>query len=431
MRTHFKALGILALVVAMTIGVAVPALASNTLPTTEGKGQLEAVDLVMWTKESDDFITSIGLAEAFQMWADEFAPGSTLTVETKDVEAVRTELQTVALAGEGVPDMLWTVADQAGPFTEAGIIQPLDGLFEMGDYLNTVALDGQTWGIPFSAGNHLMLIYNKSMVPTPPATVDELIAISEALKEEMADVEGFVPFLYSHEESFWVFPWMQAINPEGVPFVGFAADGVTPDLNNDSLIKTYELLYSFKNEYAITASECNYDCLDGFFKEGKAAMTINGDWSLGGDTGMIASLGEDLGLAPFPMFEDGQPAPLLGGTYAMIPTATSGANLDATVAFLEWYTTDIEQITKYTIDQGRLPGYLPAFDDPAVMADPIIAESAAALATGVPQPIVTEMRCLFDAVKQEYQAVMNGSEDATTAAANAQDFAEQCIADFE
>lgn len=431
MRKHIKVLGILALVIATTVGVTVPALASNRAPATEGRSQLPAVDLVMWTKESPEFVEAIELQAAFDMWAEENAPGSTLTVETKDVEELRTELQTVALAGEGVPDMLWTVADHAGPFTEAGIIQPLDGLFEMEDYLNTVNLDGQTWGIPLSAGNHLMLIYNKSMVPTPPATVDELIEVSQALQEEMADVEGFTPFLFSHEESFWVFPWMQAINPDGVPFVGFAADGVTPDLNNESLIKTFELLSSFKFEYGITASECNYDCLDGFFKEGKAAMTINGDWSLGGDTGMIAALGDDLGLAPFPLFEGGQPAPLIAGTYAMIPTATTGDKLDATVAFLKWYTTDNEQIIKYTVEQGRLPGYLPAFDDPAVLEDPIIAQSSAALATGVPQPVVTEMRCLFDAVKQEYQAVMNQTEDPETAAANAQEFAEQCIADFE
>lgn len=432
MRKNFKVLGVLALVVVTTLGFTVPAIASNSSPdSTSGKAQLAAADLVMWSKESREFMDAIGFEQAFADWAAENAPGSTLTVETKDVEELRTELQTVALAGEGVPHFLWTVADHAGPFTEAGIIQPLDDLFEMGDYLNTVNLDGKIWGIPFSAGNHLMLIYNTDYIAEPPATVDDLITVSKALKEEYADVEGFVPFLFSHEESFWVFPWMQAINPDEVPFVGFAADGVTPDLNNESLIKTYQLLSDFKFVDEITASECNYDCLDGFFKEGKAAMTINGDWSLGGETGMIAALGDKLGLAPFPMFEGGQPAPLLAGTYAMIPTATTGDELEVVKAFLTWYTTDIDQIAKYTVEQGRLPGYLPAFDTPAVTEDPIVSMSAAALSTGVPQPVNVEMRCLFDAVKQEYQAVMNASETPEEAAANAQTFAEQCIADFE
>jgi len=329
-----------------------------------------------------------------------------------------------------VPDFIWTVADQAGPYVEAGIIQPVDELFDLSVYLNTVVLDGQTWGVPFSAGNHLMLIYNKEYVETPPATVEELIEVSQTLAEENADVEGFSPFVFSQEESFWVLPWMQAINPNGVPFVGFAEDGVTPDLNNDSLIKTYELLASFK-ELGITPEGCNYDCLDGFFKEGKAAFTINGDWSLGGDTGMIAALGDNLGLAPFPMFEGGQPAPLLAGTYAMIPTATAGDKLDVSVAFLTWYTTDVETVLAATLPQGRLPGLLVAFEAPELAEDPLLAMSSAALATGVPQPVNVEMRCIFDAVKQEYQAVMSGSKDAATAAADAQTFAETCIADLE
>lgn len=419
-----KVFSIVAFVVVIAIGVVVPAAAAP-------KTQLAAVDLVMWSKENPEVMEAIGLQAAFDAWAAENAPGSTLTIDaSKDVEGIRTEMQTAALAGEGVPHFLWTVADHAGPFTESGIIQPLDGLFDMEDYLNTVVLDGQTWGIPFSAGNHLMLIYNKSMVPTPPATVEELVAMSEQLKTDYADVEGFVPFLFRQDESFWVFPWMQAINPNGVPFVGFAEDGVTPDLNNDSLILSYQLLYGFK-EQGITASECDYPCVDGLIKEGSAAMTINGDWSLGGDTGMIAALGDDLGLAPFPMFEGGQPAPLIAGTYAMIPTATTGAELDVVVAFLKWYTTDLEQIKMYTIDQGRLPGYLPAFEAEGFIEDPVIAMSAEALSTGVPQPVNVEMRCLFDGVTQEYQAVMNGSTTPEDAAANAQDFAEQCIADLQ
>jgi maltose-binding protein MalE len=431
MRKNVKFLAVIALAIISIVGFVMPAVASNTTTARSTNHQLAAVDLLMWTKESLEFDTAIDIQGAFDTWAAENAPGSTLTIVEKDVEAVRTEFQTVALAGEGVPDFIWSVADQAGPYVEAGIIQPLDGLFEMGDYLNTVNLNGQTWGIPFSAGNHLMLIYNKDFIQTPPATVDDLIAVSEQLAKDNADVEGFVPFLFSQLESFWVFPWMQAINPNNVPFVGFAEDGVTPDLNNDSLIKSYELLYSFK-DMGITSSECDYNCLDGFFKEGKAAMTINGDWSLGGDAGYIATFGADkIGLAPFPQFEGGQPRPLIAGTYAMIPTATSGDKLDATVAFLKWYTTDIDQIKKFTLEQGRLPGYLPAFDDPAFSEDPLTAQSAAALSTGVAQPVNVEMRCLFDGVKQEYQAVMNGSEDAATAAKNAQDFAETCIQDLK
>ena len=430
MNKYFKFLSITLLVVMMVAGAVAPSMASNSAPqNADGEHlQLPAVDLVVWSKEDETL--NDAMVAAFDTWAADNAPGSTLTAEKKDVEALRQELQSAALAGEGLPDFMWTVADHAGPFTETGLIQPLDELFDLDVYLNTVALNGQTWGIPFSAGNHLMFIYNKQYVETPPATVEELIEMSAVLAIENADVEGFTPFLFSHGESFWVFPWMQAINPDGVPFVGFAEDGVTPDLNNDSLISTYTLLATLK-ELGVTSSECDYNCLDGLFKEGKAAFTINGDWSLGGDTGMIATFGDDLGLAPWPMFEGGQPAPLVGGSYAMIPAATEGDKLDVVVAFLNWYTTDVPTVLSYTVAQGRLPGLLAAFEDPSLAEDRLVGESAAALATGVPQPVNVEMRCLFDAVTQEYQAVMNGSSTPEEGAANAQAFAETCIADFE
>ena len=255
--------------------------------------------------------------------------------------------------------------------------------------------------------------------------------MSAQLAADNADVEGFTPFLFNQLESFWVLPWMQAINPDGVPFVGFAADGVTPDLNNDSFIKTLGLLASFK-ELGVTSAECDYNCLDGLFKEGKAAMTINGDWSLGGETGMIATLGADnVRLAPWPMFEGGQPAPLVGGAYAMIPAATEGDKLDAVVSFLTWYTTDVPTVLEYTLAQSRLPGLLAAFEDPAIAEDRLVGESAAALATGVPQPVNVEMRCIFDAITQEYRAVMSGSETPEEAGVNAQAFAETCIADMQ
>ncbi|NLX10601.1 MAG: hypothetical protein GXY36_13170, partial [Chloroflexi bacterium] len=121
MRKDLKTLSVMALLIVMVLSVAVPVLAADEAPAARSdRAQLPAVDLIMWTKESPEFMAAIDMQGAFDTWAAENAPGSTLTIETKDVEQVRTELQTVALAGEGVPHFLWTVADHVGPFTEVG-----------------------------------------------------------------------------------------------------------------------------------------------------------------------------------------------------------------------------------------------------------------------------------------------------------------------
>jgi len=413
-----KALGVLALLVVTLVALVVPAMAA---PVKSNSHQLAAVDLLLWTKESQDYFTAIDFQGAFDTWAAENAPGSTLTIEFKDVEQLRTELQTVAVAGEGVPDFLWTVSDHAGVYTEAGLIQPLDEMFDVENYASTVVLDGQTWGIPFTVGNHLMLMYNKTFVETPPTTIEELYTLAEQIKADNPDV---APLVMNETEPFGLAPWMQAINPDGVPFVGFEADGVTPDVNNESVIASYQLLLDLK-EAGVIPDGCDYNCAFGNFKDGIAAMTIMGDWALGEITTALGE--ENLGLAPFPQFEGGQPAPLTSGTYAMIPTLTSGDKLEAVKSFLTWYTTDPEVVLNYSVSQGRLPGYLPIYEDPALAENRLVLESATVFATGVPMPTVAEMRCVWDGLKPPLQAIFSGEQTPEEAAAAAQDYADTCI----
>ena len=59
---NMKILGIAALLVAITIGVVVPA-------TAAPKAQLAAVDLVLWSKESPELMEAIGFEAAFAAWA--------------------------------------------------------------------------------------------------------------------------------------------------------------------------------------------------------------------------------------------------------------------------------------------------------------------------------------------------------------------------
>jgi len=61
------------------------------------------------------------------------------------------DFQISNLAGAS-PDLLWTVNDHAGPFTAAGLIQPVDELFDLSQYVESavaaVKLEGKTWGVP-------------------------------------------------------------------------------------------------------------------------------------------------------------------------------------------------------------------------------------------------------------------------------------------
>lgn len=378
--------------------------------------------IVLWTKEGE---TDGGL-QYVQSLADAFTkanPGVTFEVVNKEVETLREDFQTSSLAGNP-PDLLWTVADHVGPFTAADLIQPTDKLFDLSQYVDSavkaVQWNGQTWGVPISNGNHLMLLYNKSLVPTPPKNTDELISMGKALTK--GTVYGLA---YNQTEPFWLVPWLGGFGGSV-----FAADGVTPTLDTPEMVAALQFLYDLKYTDKITPAESDYNGMDALFKEGKAAMIINGDWSLSGyKAAAPAGLGDNLGVAPIPMVSStGKwPAPYTAGTFFMIPKSLEGDKLNAVVEFVKFATNNDNQVGQVKT-LSRLPALKSALQDPIITSDPILKASAEAMTYGTPQPTVLEMRCAWDSMKPEMQAVLAKSKTPADAAKAMQASVVPCIA---
>ena len=110
--------------------------------TKEVEKVAEPVHIILWTKEGE----ADGGLQYVQSLADAYNaihPNVTFEVVNKDVEALREDFQTAALAGTS-PDLLWTVNDHAGPFTAAELIQPVDDLFDLSLYVDS-ALRPPNW----------------------------------------------------------------------------------------------------------------------------------------------------------------------------------------------------------------------------------------------------------------------------------------------
>lgn len=420
-----KLLGVLiALVMALPLAAVAAGPKAQALPK---------VDLIMWHQEGDDVMKTLGVQKIFDDWAAKNAPGSTLQLVAKDTEVLRTDFQAAALAGSGAPDLLWTVADQAGPFTAAGLIQPVDSLVDLKQFLPSISaipvVDGKTYGIPLQAGNHLMLYYNKKLVDKAPASFEDLVKISKDLISKNSSTVNFTPFAWNQGESFWLFPIAHAYGA-----TEFDKDGKTPVLDTDGWMQAYQLYHDLKFKDQVTPKECDYNCMDGGFSNGTAAMILNGDWALGGDKGYIKVLGDNLGIAPWPKVTlpadsklGGIPSPFIAGKFIMVPTSTTGDHLKVAQAFANFLTTDTATVLSYTVPNGRLPALLTALKDDKVQKDPILAQTAAVLQTGVGQPVQPEMRCVFDAVTAEIKGVMADTEKTADAPKNAQKSATDCI----
>lgn len=376
----------------------------------------EDVTIQLWTQEGE----ADGGFQFVKKLADGFMAQNAnvkIDVVTKDTEVLREDYQTSSLAGNA-PDLLWTVSDQAGPFTKAGLLQPVDDLFDLSQYVDSavagVKLDGKTWGVPVANGNHLMLMYNTSLIAEAPKTTDELIAKGKELSKD-----GQYGLVWNQIEPFWMVPWLGGFGGKV-----FAEDGKTPTLNTPEMVNTLKFFLQLKSE-GILPKESDYAGADTLFKEGKAAMLINGDWSLGD---YKKALGDKFATAAMPMVSSTQkyPAPYTSGKFFMISAGVADAKLEAVMAFVD-YATNLENQVDMIKTLSRLPARKEALENEIVKSDPILNGSAAQMVNGTPMPIVLEMRCNWDAMKPELNAVMAGQKTPEDAAVAMQQAADACV----
>jgi arabinogalactan oligomer/maltooligosaccharide transport system substrate-binding protein len=122
-KNMFAILGLLVLAT-LVITQCAPAAAP-----TEKAMEAEPTEILLWTKEGE----ADGGLQFVQSLADAYTavnPNVTFEVVNKDVETLREDFLTAGLAG-ALPDLLWTVNDHAGPFTDAELIMAVDDLFDL------------------------------------------------------------------------------------------------------------------------------------------------------------------------------------------------------------------------------------------------------------------------------------------------------------
>jgi len=383
----------------------------------------ETVTITLWTTESE---TNGGL-QFIQSLTDNYTtlnPNVIFDVISKNVETLREDFLTPGPAGS-MPDLLWTVNAHVHPFVDAELLMPIDNRFDLEKYVEPastgVQLGGQTWGLPITSGGHLMLIYNKDLIEKPPRTTDELIEMGTALTT--GDQYGLV---YNQTDPQWLVPWLGG-------FTGsvFAEDGTTPTLNTEEMVSALQFLYDIKTATPIIPEDSDYEGAHILFTRGRAAMIINGDWSL---SSYERAFGDKLGVARIPQVSaTGEwPHPYTSGTYLMFPvnTAADQALSDAAMDFAE-FVTNAENQGLLVTELNRLPTLKEALEAPPIEDDPVLKGSADQMIVGRPEPTGSELRCIWDAMRPAMQAVLAGNKPPEEAAADMQEAAEICIEGLE
>jgi len=380
----------------------------------------------IWTVEGE----SDGAFQFVESIAKEYgnANGLEIIVQNYSVEDLRESFQTASLAGGGA-QLLWTVNDHIGPFVKGNLIMSMDELpgIDIKEFVDS-AMEAATlpgtnkyYAIPVSYGNHLMLMYHKDMVPTPPKTTDELITVAKKLTG--GDRFGLV---FNQTEPFWLVPWLGGFGGKV-----FADDGVTPTLNTPEMVATLQFLRDLKFVHRILPTESDYAGADTLFKEKKAAMIINGDWIM---MDYAQQFGDNLGIARIPQVSATGlwPRPYTSGKYLMVSAAMRNdpEKLQKIIGLMKHFTS-VESQIKLVSNLIRLPGLKKVMEQPKLIDNPLydrlLRESFYQLEVGTPMPTVVEMRANWDAMRPKMAEVMNDSSSPAAAAQAMQQLAEQTI----
>ncbi len=391
-------------------------------PATE-EPAAEPVDIALW--EQMDPVAQ----DVFDQVAADFMaeyPHITVTRTHYETEELRTNFQTASLAGQG-PDLIYGPSDNVGLFNVSGLIQPVTNVLE--DSFLT-GLDenarkdgftgGEYWTVPDINGNQIAMLYNKALIDKAPETWEELVTLAKAAQviDENNPDNSTYGFLFNEKEPYW--------------FVGFYngyggsvmdADN-NPTLDNEAMVKALQFVKDVRAKEGLGIEGMDYDIPDSLFKQGKAAIILNGAWSWTS----YQDAGIDLGIAPGPVLPGGSNMTFYSATKGyMISTDMDPAKADAIRTFFDFFMS-AENNAKFALANSQAPSVLAAWDLPEIKNDELQKASIATIQHTTPMPIVAEMRAVWDAMRPELEAVLYQDKAPADAAKDMQQRAVEGVA---
>lgn len=319
---------------------------------------------------------------------------------------IRSQFAVAGPAGEG-PDIIIGAHDWLGELIVNGLLEPVHLGREVNDFV-PVTVEAFSWGdtlyaVPM-AFESIGLIYNKELVPEPPATWDELLAIAHRLTDRENGVYGF---LLQMPDPYHTFPLFSATggyvfgkNPDGT------LNPLDVGLNNAGSVRGLELFDQLLEEGLVPVGT-DYNTATSLFYQGKVGMIITGPWALGD----ARRAGIDFGFARIPRIDGGQPQPFVGAQGFMV-SAFSRNKILAEV-FLREFVVDVDTSLAIFEADPRPPAYIPALE--VVSEDPIVRGVGESASVGVPMPSIPEMGSVWTAWSDAIELVMNQELDPQTA----------------
>ena len=377
----------------MRLELRAAALAAALLLTAVAHAQAP-LRLLLWVNGDKGY-------NGLQKVGDEFKRQSGVEVVVQHPEGATDKFQAAAAAGKG-PDIMCWAHDRVGEWAKSGLLTPVRAPRRIRDEIEDNAwaaftYRGQVWGYPLAI-EAVGLIYNKALVPVPPASFDEVIALDKRLKPQ-----GRSAILWAYNNSF--FSWGLMAGPGGFIFGRDAAGNLDPrsvGINHPGALKGAEMIDRLVRSGHMVKG-ARYSEMEAGFAKGQVAMMINGPWAWDN----ARKVGIDFGVAPIPSV-DGKPSKPFVGVLGCMITAPSKLK-DVAREFIENHLLKVDNLKIVAAD---VPLGVPANKAyyAELSADPRIAATMANAKAGEPIPNIPEMGRFFPAMDAALEAITNGRQ---------------------
>ncbi|UOQ87247.1 sugar ABC transporter substrate-binding protein [Gracilibacillus salinarum] len=360
----------------------------------ENQSEEKPDELKVWVNDEEEAIEAA--EEMFTKYKEE--TGIDVVVEQVPMPDQLQKLSLAGPTGDG-PDLFFQPQDRLGDVVAQGLAEPFEYTDEELSGYSEAAIDaftyeGQLYGSPVTIDTYF-LYYNKSLVDSPPETMDEVYEISKELTAPEKDQFGFL----ISPEFYYLYSFMNAYGG----YIFGEEDGVydTSDigLDNEGSIAGLQEYKKFIDEGLLPKS-LTVDVIDGLFTEGKVGMAVSGPWNI---PIYQEALGEDLGTAPLPKI-NGEAAPSFVGVKAWLVSSYSESP--------EWamnlakYMTNNENSQLYYDLTGEIP---PRPEILESIEDPVYDGYTAQIPNGTPMPNIPEMSVVWD-MDDAIELIVNGGD---------------------
>jgi multiple sugar transport system substrate-binding protein len=281
---------------------------------------------------------------------------------------------------------------------------------------DTVNYDGKTWGVP-KQSDAAFLYYRTDQVDSPPATwqeVYEIAAENDGIVYQGASYEGltcdFLEIAFAAGGKVLSDDGKKAEfdSPENLKALQFMVDGI----NNGAAPKA---VTTYMEEQARRA-----------FEAGRATFMRN--WPYAFAIGKSNKDAPKFEVAPFPEFEGGGKAGILGGHNLVISAFSKSPG--GALALIDFLTSE-ESIARDATDYSLAPVLESVYEDPKVQkAMPFATELKQAIAQAKSRPVSPVYTQISAAIYKNVNQALSGQVSPEEALKNGQADMEQALATF-